>query len=583
MKAEVTTLAAMMEGDEEYVIPYFQRAYAWNQEDQWSPLWDDIVNVAEAIANAVNIEDVPPHFMGPVVVQELSSHADGRPPGYIVVDGQQRMTTLLIVLQALGDAAVECNQPQLSKQFLGRIWNEIGLGQKTPKVRHTNKRDSLNLRGVLNGINSTDSENRMYECYDFFNDAAVTYIRKGNDPKQRCENLLEALKSKMQTALLLLDDTEQPNVVFETLNARAEPLKPFELVKNTIMYEGEVIDDEQSANTLWHRRFEDEWWQEGHMNQFLEYWLTARMRRRITTNRVSTEFRAHTQEAKARGRNIQYVTDRMNRAAKIYADIYHDNFDDTMPASSRLLDMRLDSALPIILWLWDDDNGVSRRERRDCLRLIENYSIRRVLANLSVAGVMANVMSNQLLPQLSRASDEEESHSKTIARALKASSIDASRWPTDSEIIERLKSDPIEMNNTRRNVVLEALEAQLRRELGMDPLDSKVYPTQLMPGGQIGQINFPIEGNWTDNRVARRERTIKCIGNFTLVRGQMRKKETNAQWIEKVPVLEKSNGIALTKDLLDQYSSQWTDQDIRDRSDWMAHLAVRTWPYPENV
>ena len=64
MKSEVTTLAAMMEGDEEYVIPHFQRAYAWNQENQWSPLWDDIVNVTNAIADADDIDDVPPHFMG---------------------------------------------------------------------------------------------------------------------------------------------------------------------------------------------------------------------------------------------------------------------------------------------------------------------------------------------------------------------------------------------------------------------------------------------------------------------------------------------------------------------------------------
>ena len=108
MKAEVTTLAAMLESNEEYVIPHFQRAYAWTEENQWSPLWDDIVNVAEAIAASDSIDDVPPHFMGPTVIQERSAHPDGRPPGFIVVDGQQRMTTLLIALKAIGEAAMEC-------------------------------------------------------------------------------------------------------------------------------------------------------------------------------------------------------------------------------------------------------------------------------------------------------------------------------------------------------------------------------------------------------------------------------------------------------------------------------------------
>ena len=77
MKAEVTTLAAMLESNEEYVIPHFQRAYAWTEESQWSPLWDDIVNVAEAIATSDNIDEVPPHFMGPIVIQERSAHPDG--------------------------------------------------------------------------------------------------------------------------------------------------------------------------------------------------------------------------------------------------------------------------------------------------------------------------------------------------------------------------------------------------------------------------------------------------------------------------------------------------------------------------
>lgn len=582
MKAEVTTLAEMMEGNEEYIIPHFQRAYAWNRENQWSPLWDDIVNVANAIANANHIDDVPPHFMGPVVIQERGVHPDGRPPGYIVVDGQQRMTTLLIILKALGDAAEDCNQPQVSEQFLSKIWNEIGLAQKTAKVRHTNKRDSLNLREVLHGINSTDSDNRMYECYDFFNNAAVTYIRRGNDPKQRCENLLTALKSKMQTALLLLDATEQPNVVFETLNGRAEPLSPFELVKNTIMYEGQVIEDDQKAGVLWHSSFEDKWWQEGKMDDFLADWLTARMRRRITPNRVPMEFRAHTQEAKARGRNIQYVTARMNRAAKIYQDVRRDEFRDTMPASNRLLAMGLTSTLPVILWLWDDDNGVSRRERQACLRLIENYAIRRVIANLNVTGVMTNVMANTLLPRLSQSSDEGESHSKAIAHALKAISIDAARWPTDDEIFDRLSKNPHEMRNSRRNVVLEALEGQLRRELGMDSLYSRVYPAMLMPSGEIGETNYPIKGSGTAIQRQRREQHLKYIGNFTLVRRQLSSRDNNAPWHEKAQVIEKSNGIALTKAALDQNPDDWTDQDIVEHSHWMACLALRTWPYPEN-
>ena len=70
MKSHVTTIANMLESNTEYVIPQFQRAYAWRREEQWLPLWDDIQSVAQNIANAPNPESVPSHFMGPIVIQQ---------------------------------------------------------------------------------------------------------------------------------------------------------------------------------------------------------------------------------------------------------------------------------------------------------------------------------------------------------------------------------------------------------------------------------------------------------------------------------------------------------------------------------
>ena len=220
MKAEVTTFAAMLDGNVEYVIPQFQRTYAWKREEQWSPLWDDIINTANAVAAAGSCDEAPPHFMGPLVIQERSGRADGRPPGFIVVDGQQRMTTMLVLLKAGGDAADELGMPDLAERFLARIWNETGSGVKTPKVRHANGRDRSALLEVLHGLTDTDADSNIADCYAFFNDAIVEYLRKAGDRRERCQNLLDTLEKKMETAALLLNPTEQPNIVFETLNAR---------------------------------------------------------------------------------------------------------------------------------------------------------------------------------------------------------------------------------------------------------------------------------------------------------------------------------------------------------------------------
>lgn len=86
-----------------YVVPLFQRPYVWNKTDQWAPLWDDVAGVAEAVLtaplNVFGAQPIPPHFLGAIVVEGHSA-----PVGFIavkhVIDGQQRLTTLQLLLDA---------------------------------------------------------------------------------------------------------------------------------------------------------------------------------------------------------------------------------------------------------------------------------------------------------------------------------------------------------------------------------------------------------------------------------------------------------------------------------------------------
>ena len=255
MKSTVTTITTMLEEDAEYIIPHFQRPYAWRVEQQWSPLWDDIKSVAENIGATENPDAVPPHFMGPLVLQERLNGTE--PKSYIVVDGQQRMTTILILMKAFADACRECDLSRYSTQFLMHIWNTDGNGNALPKVRHLHKRNSVEMNAVLNDYSGhTDLNGRIAYCHDFFRTRAVEYLRHSKNPEKACVNLLQALNLKLETAVLTLNSNEQPNKVFETLNARGEPLRQAELIKNTIMYEGNVIENEDLADHLWNRELE---------------------------------------------------------------------------------------------------------------------------------------------------------------------------------------------------------------------------------------------------------------------------------------------------------------------------------------
>src|ERR1700730_4162061 len=99
MQARTLTPAAIFGYHVRYVVPLFQRPYVWTRVDQWQPLWDDVRQVADQALTLSTPEQARPHFLGAIVVDQAST-----PSGFIaarnVVDGQQRLTTLQLLLDA---------------------------------------------------------------------------------------------------------------------------------------------------------------------------------------------------------------------------------------------------------------------------------------------------------------------------------------------------------------------------------------------------------------------------------------------------------------------------------------------------
>lgn len=584
MKSEVTTIYEMLRDDVEYVIPQFQRAYAWRREEQWEPLWDDIVNLVQAIADSGSVAETPPHFMGPLVIQKRDVHPDGRPPGYIVVDGQQRMTTMLVLLKAVGDAADEVGMPDLAEKFHSRLWNDLAYSTWNPKVMPVNRRDRIALRSVLDRSIGTDDEGIIVDCYDFFNRVAVAYLRGWEDRQVRGQHLLDALEQKLETAVLELEASEQPNRVFETLNARAAPLKQFELVKNTVMYEGGVVEDPDRAGLLWMPDFDDGYWYQepggvSKLDAFLSDWLTAKLERRIAGNRVSTEFRALLAREKERRHNVGHLTHRLNYAAIKYREVDENAFGETLPSSERLLTMGFSMVMPIILWLWDLDSTVGRREKQNVLRVVESYIVRRMLMDLNLGAPMTGQLV-ALLPRLRAATDNEQSHGR-VAREFFGGLLDGLRWPDDQEIKKKLTENPHGMAARRLGVVMSALENRLRLDKEMPLLDSRPRPTHIMPAQEnlwhLGYDWPPSRGY--ERRKQWRQDMIAYIGNLVLTRGNLSRAAQEGHWREKLTALENHREFQLTRMLLDNPGDEWSEDAIAGRSFELAEIFIRTWPH----
>lgn len=584
MKSHVTTIANMLEPNTEYVIPQFQREYAW-QREQWLPLWDDIHNVAQNIANALAPESVPPHFMGPIVMQQRQDQTESR-DSYIIVDGQQRLTTIIIVLRAFANASRECDLRDMEDTFLSYVQNYDGQ-EYSPKVRHLYRRNYNDLKAVVEMYSAgTDMNSRMSRCHDFFQSRAVGYIRKDRNSEQNCQNLLDVLRHKLETAVLTLEPNEQPNKVFETLNARGEPLKQFELIKNTIMYEGNVIEDDTLANVLWgteekemdHPYYGRENQDGERLDQFLSDWLTSINRNRIASDYTSTEFRHYLTAVKNSGQNIGYITQRMKRSAEIYRRVQTNEFPESRPSTTRLLAARTEFFMPIVLWLWSEEREIELTQRQAILRIVESYVVRRILSGDSVGeGIARNITGilNAMQANLNAGRDPQEAAHTWISMNQN----EATRWPSDAEVVDKISNHPHEMSATRRNMVLHAMENRLRIDNGQRPVSNGFQTAILIPEGEIGQTKYPMEARPTPARLERRNRIVKQLGNFTLTNTNLTKKERESGWEEKQETLERrGRDVFLTQHLLSQQQKAFTEQDIIDRSRWMAELCVAIWP-----
>ena len=265
MEAKIVDLRTLFEQQVSYKIPEFQRPYAWKKDIQWQPFWNDIRSLAQRILNQGSNGKIRSHFMGAIVLQQQKSNT-GEVTKRLVVDGQQRLTTLQLFIKA----AEQVFQSQDDTTRADRL-RELTANQKShwgddsdneTKIRQSNLSDQKAFQTAMRS-HYNDQHNQpstISQAYRFLKIAASEWLN--NQPEKRTAKanaLEETLTRYLEIAVIDLDEDEKPHIIFETLNARGEPLEQSDLIKNTIMYEANVVDDAPKARDLW-GMFDDDWW-----------------------------------------------------------------------------------------------------------------------------------------------------------------------------------------------------------------------------------------------------------------------------------------------------------------------------------
>ena len=419
-------------------------------------------------------------------------------------------------------------------------------------------------------------------AYSYFK--AETNRWLNGDPESRAvraDALEEALTEHLQIAVINLDQNEKPHIIFETLNARGEPLKQSDLVKNTVMYEANVIDDSQKARRLW-GMFDDQWWRKDtgerlkriHIDRFLNYWIVMRTLKEVTADRVASEFRnyvdARNKEEDGQT-SIQTVATEIKTAGLIYKDLEEVKISEIETFLKRMKVMGLGVVTPLLLWLYT--SKVLSEQLSRSVKALESCLVRRMLCGLQSQGL--NKWFIVILNMLEKPGSDYDSHaSSTIIEWL------GPIWPNDHELRDNLITKPMRGTVARKKMVFEAIETSLRSEMS-EPLGvtDKLTVEHIMP--QKWEKNWRLAittGVSNEDAVESRNHAIETIGNLTLITGKLNSNLSNGTWIDKREALYKHSTLFLNKTLLENAPDFWDEDAITERSKYLTDKIFQIWP-----
>lgn len=581
------------------LVPLFQRPYVWNRDLQWQPLWQDVVRVAERLEREGKSAT---HFLGAVVLQQQVTET-GSLSTRTIIDGQQRLTTLQLLIDATQKNFQALGLPDLAKQASGLVRNPDEykkLFEDSFKVWPTN-RDRAAFQAIMQDrfsvgqLSNEIASSRLVAAHSFFMSSVRDWLEDG-DLSSRANSLMTTLAHHLQLVVIDLQPEEDAQEIFETLNARGTPLTAADLIKNFVFQrlQGSPEDSEREYFDHW-RHFESPFWEEhvsagrlqySRSSLFLTQWLVAQTSEEITAREVFNRFKSYVADS---NQAVAELLPKLHRSSVVYQQLMEKSQNQSGPLSTTELFLyrmsTLDSEVikPVLIWLLDPDlEAIPVTQSEKALTAIESWAIRRSILRLSTKNY--NKMIVELLGLLKGRMRAEAGD--VVQEFLASQTSPNSYWPPDAEVIAALSKEPIyrRVARSRLRMILEALEDHRR---GFTNGKDKYSEGRVLRSAT--SIEHLVPQDWRSNWPELEEledyddqALIHQIGNLTLVTQALNSKISNSSWGEKKLGLQAHSTLLMTSELISGATSDWTALDIPKRSKMLAEQVVTIWPVPEN-
>ena len=602
MEPRKQTLAELFEGHLVYAVPNYQRLYVWSREGQWEPLWSDISDIADGLLNDAltrGAESVAPdatesHFLGAVVLK-ISGSTPDLARQMRVIDGQQRLTTLQILLAAATNSLekLEMSAPAgRLRQLTSNSSTSFESGTNVHKINHHRhvrghdyERFSDVMSAALKGCDTlSDIDGPMADCYQYFQPSIHGWlIARKEHITLAAAALATTLVLKLHVVGIYLETHEKEHIIFETLNARGEPLTEWDKIKNYLLYradEDPSVDQERFFETYLDQ-FDDPWWradvgrgvQRPRTDIFADYWLESRQLSSVAVRRVFREFQKYLDsDSQELASTVQELLEDAEYFARSERGQESQSSREALFHRRRIA-LSVGAMWPLLLKLQRIDVGGAERDR--WFTVLESYFVRRMIAGYQARSY--DQVTLDLLNAVQSAHSNQDDIHATILNHLLRYSEPATLWPSDSEVRQGVLGR--NLPQYAQKLVLSAIEGHLMSDrVGIPHLAQNVQVEHLMPRGWQ-RIAWPLPpsedpGSTSDER----ERSLRTLGNLTLLNGRLNASISNGPWHEKKQAIQEHDNLFLNRRLLQKSNDDWTEEDIYRRGQWMTELIIQIWP-----
>ncbi len=556
MKATEAKLLEFLKKSPQFVIPIYQRTYSWT-ERECLQLWNDILRTGKN-------ESISAHFVGSIVYVEKGLYQVSSQSPLLVIDGQQRLTTVTLLIEALS-RALGSEEPLdgFSSKKLRNYYllNPLEDGERRYKLV-LSQTDKTSLKALLDQQHKPHDHSLRVEGNFALFQEWVTSLKGDLLP------LCKGLAKLVIVDISLNRDQDNPQLIFESLNSTGRELSQADLIRNFILMGLEPQLQTKLYEQFW-RPMEVEFGQEGyaiHFDSFMRHYLTVKTGDIPNVREVYEAFKQYARSSKVAG--VEALVADIRTFAGYYCAMALGSEEDPelKTAFHDIRELKVDVAFPFLLELYHDyvRQVLTKSEILHAARLVESYVFRR-----AVCGIPTNSM-NKTFATFARPLKKDRYLESIQATFLLLPSY--RRFPADDEFRRDFQLKDL-YNFRSRSYWLRRLENHDRKErVSVDEytIEHIMPQNEKLPSQWQAELGPEWKRLW--------QTYLHTLGNLTLT-------GYNSEYSDR-PFAEKRDmkgGFTESPLRLNQGLGKlehWTEENMRQRSERLAAQATGVWPVP---